>query len=438
MPEILSDPDILLDPTPTPEIPLPKGWTELTLQAILHVITLARIVILNAANWPSDRECDGLRLRVENDRLRAEINLLKQELAIKDARFARLAPKKRSHYLPSERLEILMIRAVRGWNNAQVAKRFHVTVQTIINWIRCVNTNETTVQLPERTNRYPDFVRYVVQQLKSFCPMLGRYKIADILTRAGLHLSASTVKRIIGGPPIDPADSANTTKPPTSPTVQAWYANHVWSVDLTVVASCEGLWVPWSPNALTQVHPYAWYVMVVIDHYSRRLMGFEIFEQEPTAVQVTATMKRICTENGVRPKYLISDQGTQFTAVDFRCWCHANDIKQRFGAIGKHGSIAVTERVILTYKESCTRRILVPISRSEMIHETKLFCEWYNVYRPHMSLGGKTPNEAYFNIRAANTKPRIETRHLAKHSNPCAAPRMCIAGRTGTGIANVV
>jgi len=85
---ILPEPAILLDPTPTPEIPLPKGWTELTLQAILHVIALARIVILNAANWPSDRACDGLRLRVENDRLRAEINLLKQELAIKDARIA--------------------------------------------------------------------------------------------------------------------------------------------------------------------------------------------------------------------------------------------------------------------------------------------------------------------------------------------------------------
>ena len=136
---VLPEPDILLDPTPTPEIPLPKGWTELTLRAVLHVISLARIVILNAALWPNDRECDGLRLRVENARLRAEVNLLRQELAIKDARFARLAPKKRPHYLPSERLEILMIRAMRGCSNVQVAKRFQVTVQTIINWIRGVD-----------------------------------------------------------------------------------------------------------------------------------------------------------------------------------------------------------------------------------------------------------------------------------------------------------
>ena len=151
---ILPEPAILLDPTPTPEIPLPKGWTELTLQAILHVIALARIIILNVANWPHDRECDGLRLRVENDRLRAEVNLLKQELAIKDARIVRLDPKKRSHYLPSERLEILMIRAVRGWSNSQVARRFHITVQTIVNWIRSVDNGDGTVQMPERINHY--------------------------------------------------------------------------------------------------------------------------------------------------------------------------------------------------------------------------------------------------------------------------------------------
>jgi len=269
--------------------------------------------------------------------------------------------------------------------------------------------------------------------LKSFCPMLGRYKIADILARAGLHLSASTVKRIVDEPPMKPVNP-EPTSPSPSPTVQAWYPNHVWSVDLTVVPSTDGFWVPWSPNALTQVHPYSWYVMVVIDHFSRRMMGFGVFERQPTSSDVASALERICKENNTTPKYLVSDQGVQFVANEFRGWCQANDIKQRFGAVGKHGSIAVTERVILTYKEGCTRRILVPIERNEMIRETKLFFEWYNDFRPHMSLNGKTPNEVYFHRRAANTKPRIETRPRAKHSTPCAAPRMCIAGRAGAKV----
>lgn len=65
---------------------------------MLHIISLARIIVLNVANWPADLACDGLRLRIENDRLRGEIEMLKQELLIKDGRFARLNARKRPHY----------------------------------------------------------------------------------------------------------------------------------------------------------------------------------------------------------------------------------------------------------------------------------------------------------------------------------------------------
>ena len=44
------------------------------------------------------------------------------------------------------------------------------------------------------------------------------------------------------------------------------------------------------------------------------------------------------------------------------------------------------------------------------------------------------PNEVYFGRHAANAKPRIETRPKANHSTPCAAPRMCIAGRAGAKV----
>jgi hypothetical protein len=124
---ILPEPDLILDPPKISEIPLPKAWTDYTLLAILHIIALARIVILNTANWPDDKECDGLCLRVENDRLRAEVGLLQREIEIKDTRFTRLEPKKHPHYLPCERLEILMIRAARDLTNDQTAKRFPVT-----------------------------------------------------------------------------------------------------------------------------------------------------------------------------------------------------------------------------------------------------------------------------------------------------------------------
>ncbi|MDR2439672.1 MAG: hypothetical protein LBE12_09940 [Planctomycetaceae bacterium] len=79
-------------------------------------------------------------------------------------------------------------------------------------------------------------------------------------------------------------------------------------------------------------------------------------------------------------------------------------------------------------------RIVIPISKDDMIHETKLFFDWYNEYRPHTTLNGKTPNEVYYHRHAANAKPRIETRPKVKHSTLCAKPRMCIADKIGTKI----
>jgi len=439
---ILSEPEIRLEPGDLPEIPLPKGWSELTLHAVLHVISLARIVILNSVNWPDGPECDTLRLRAENDRLKSEIALLQLEITIKDTRFARLEPRKRPHYLPHERLEILVIQATRGLTNTQIAKRFQVTLQTIRNWILGKDKEETIVQIAEKPTRYPDFVRSIVQQFKVCCPMLGRFKIADILARAGLHLSASTVKRCIDEPPIDPEKIE--TPPEISPSeefektgnheVQAWYSNHVWSGDLSEVPTSNGFWCPWHPFAVPQQHPYCWWVYVVIDHFSRRIMGFAIFKTQPTAEDICRAMDRIRSENGVKPKYFVSDKGVQFDSYAFRKWCTENGVKNRYGAVGKFGSIAVTERVIKSLKYEYLNRIVVPLSQSDMENEVRSYVSWYNEHRPHTRHFGRTPNEIYFNRRAANTLPRIEPRKHAKHSTPCAAPRTCIRGKAGVKV----
>jgi transposase InsO family protein len=68
------------------------------------------------------------------------------------------------------------------------------------------------------------------------------------------------------------------------------------------------------------------------------------------------------------------------------------DVKHRFGAVGKHGSIAVTERVILTLKHEWLKR--VPVIRG-LDHLDQLlidFVIYYNEYRGHAKLGGALPS----------------------------------------------
>ncbi|MGD9128361.1 MAG: integrase core domain-containing protein [Planctomycetia bacterium] len=143
-------------------------------------------------------------------------------------------------------------------------------------------------------------------------------------------------------------------------------------------------------------------------------------------------MDKIITTEDAQPKHIVSDRGMQFDSRAFRAWCQSRDIKPRYGAVGKHGSIAVTERYHRTMKSEFTRRILVPTSYEDFDREMNLWRTWFNGMRPHTRHAGRTPDEVYFNHRAANTLPRLEPRPKVTHRTPCAKPRVTYAGRPGT------
>ncbi len=68
---------------------------------------------------------------------------------------------------------------------------------------------------------------------------------------------------------------------------------------------------------------------------------------------------------------------------------------QRFGAVGKHGSIAVTQRAILTLKQEWLWR--VPLIRGTRHLGTLLedFADYYSGWRGHTTLGGAVPDTIY-------------------------------------------
>ena len=93
----------------------------------------------------------------------------------------------------------------------------------------------------------PGFVRSIVRPLKTFFPGLGKEKIAQVLTRAGLHLGATTVGRMIKETPSRDVEedlaSSEDTEPVKVRIVTAKYPGHVFHVDLTVVPTSAGFWV---------------------------------------------------------------------------------------------------------------------------------------------------------------------------------------------------
>jgi putative transposase len=341
---------------------------------------------------------------------------------------------RRPRYRPTERLAILELKAARGWSLAQAAKRLLVAPATISSWQRRIDEDgpEALVQLPEPVNKFPEFVGYVVQRLKTLFPTLGKRKIAALLAREGLHLSATTITRMLHDKP-QPVPKPSTPKPDiqTGCVVTAKQPNHVWHVDLTTVPTGSGFWVPWLPLALPQCWPFCWWVAVVVDHFSRRVMGTATFSKQPSSADVCAFLGRAIRSAGATPKYIVCDRGSQFDCRGFRRWCQRHGIKPRYGAIGQHGSIAVVERFIRTLKESLRCLTLVPLRRETFRREFSTFADWYNEHRPHETLGGRTPNEAYHRRFPAIRTPRYEPRERWPRGSPCAKPWALIRGRPG-------
>ena len=161
-------------------------------------------------------------------------------------------------------------------------------------------------------------------------------------------------------------------------------------------------------------------------------MKIGFFADNPDCRAVCAMLGQTVRKAGGAPKYIICDKGSIFDCDAFRSWVKKNGIKPpRYGALGKHGSIAVVERLILTLKNECTRRILVPLRRVDFRRELDWFTLWYNVHRPHITLGGRTPDEVYFRLKPANQRPRIEPRADWPRPSPCAKPRTLVAGQAG-------
>ena len=78
--------------------------------------------------------------------------------------------------------------------------------------------------------------------------------------------------------------------------------------------------------------------------------------------------------------------------------------------------------------------ITIPESQSQFEREITLLINWYNEHRPHMTLGGKTPNEVYFSRPAANEQPRHEPRERWPRGSPCAKPQVDVEGEPGDPI----
>jgi transposase InsO family protein len=191
---------------------------------------------------------------------------------------------------------------------------------------------------------------------------LGKRAEAAQLQHAGLKVSASSVwslnqrktptqaKRTPAPAPksSEPApEPAPTPKAPQKPPqrVTAKRANHVWHVDSTVITVRH---TPIANIIAPARWPMTWHVVVVVDHFTRAFVGFGVFKKAPTGARVVRVLKHAAVDAGTAPRAHHQRPRAPFMSSDYDEWCTQNKVRQRYGAIGQHGSIAVVERFIKT------------------------------------------------------------------------------------------
>jgi transposase InsO family protein len=221
----------------------------------------------------------------------------------------------------------------------------------------------------------------------------GRVRIANQLALLNIFISASTVRNILNRPKPQKPDgflvaSAKTEEKIEARSIPAWYPNHVWSIDTTELF-CWGLW---------PIH-----VCIVIDHFSRKVMAAVPLEGR-NAGWINNALESAIEKHG-SPKHIISDQGSVFTGDVFAELLDSWNIKPRLGAVGKHGSISVTERVIKTLKYEWLKRVSLIRGFDHLVTLCEEFEDWYNTWRPHMTLDGFRPDDVYY-----DRKPKIPQR----------------------------
>jgi transposase InsO family protein len=136
-------------------------------------------------------------------------------------------------------------------------------------------------------------------------------------------------------------------------------------------------------------------VAVVFDAFSRMPLSARVFSKEASALEIARFVSRTAKRHG-RPGHFVSDQARCFTGEIFRRKLERLGVKQRFGAIGKKGSIALMERLWRTLKDTLGLRLLRPLVAEDLAATVELGLLHYSHFRPHQALGGATPAEVYF------------------------------------------
>ena len=153
--------------------------------------------------------------------------------------------------------------------------------------------------------------------------------------------------------------------------------NQVWAMDITYIPMARGFV----------------YLAVVLDWFSRRVLAWRLSITMEAAFCVE-TLEDALAHHG-KPAIFNTDQGSQFTGAAFTGVLIKNEIAISMDGKGAWRDNVFVERLwrSIKYEEVYLHAY---DSVSEARNSIGRYLDFYNGRRPHSSLDGTTPDQAYF------------------------------------------
>lgn len=155
--------------------------------------------------------------------------------------------------------------------------------------------------------------------------------------------------------------------------------NHVWCSDITYIPMRRGFL----------------YLVAIMDWASRKVLAWRLSNSLDTSFCVEALKEALRRFDP--PQIFNTDQGSQFTSVDFTQVLKDADVKISMDGKGRWMDNVFIERLWRSLKYECVYLNAFETG-SEARHGIGRWMHLYDQDRPHSSLGDRTPDEAYHGI----------------------------------------
>jgi len=155
-------------------------------------------------------------------------------------------------------------------------------------------------------------------------------------------------------------------------------SNQVWAMDITYIPMARGFV----------------YLAAVIDWFTRKVLAWRLSATLETEFCIEALNGAMACYG--KPEIMNTDQGSQFTSIDFIKVLKDAQIAISMDGKGAWRDNVFVERLWRTIKyEEVYLRAYASVSEARA--SIGRYLGFYNSRRPHSSLGGQTPDQAYLN-----------------------------------------